>query len=362
MEEVAALHLVESCDGVPLLIVTGITARDEHHTHRRTGVELDAALAEVALGHALEEVYDVALETEHHALSLGVAHAHVVLDDHRLALHVDKAKEDEALVVDTLGSQALDGGAHDALLHLLHPCCVGKGYGRDGAHTTRVESCVALADTLVVLGFGEQLIVLTVGEHEHGALNAREELLDDHAGRCRTEHAAQHLAQLPLGLLDGVEDEHTLTGTEAIGLEHIGCLKGVEEGDALVQRLLREGLVARGRDTVTHHEGLGKVLAALQRGTSPRGTYHGDTPQLFIIAEIVVDTLYQRILGTYHHHVDVVGEHESLDALEVGSRERYIFTHLARTGITRSDIQFLHSRTLAYLPSQGMLTSATAQQ
>ena len=48
------------------------------------------------------------------------------------------------------------------------------------------------------------------------------------------------------------------------------------------------------------------------------------------------------------------------NALEVGCREGYILAYFACTRVTGSDIQFLYFRTLANLPSQGMLTSATA--
>ena len=36
-----------------------------------------------------------------------------------------------------------------------------------------------LTDALVVLGFGQDLVVLTVGENEDGALDAAQELFDD---------------------------------------------------------------------------------------------------------------------------------------------------------------------------------------
>ena len=112
---------------------------------------------------------------------------------------------------------------------------------------------------------------------------------------------------------------------------------------------------------MAHHEGLGKVLAALEGGTCLGGADDGDGAELSVVTEVVVDALDQRILGTYDDHVDIVLEHEGLDALEVGGRERHILTYFARAGIAGSDIQFLYFRTLAYLPSQGMLASATAQ-
>ena len=111
---------------------------------------------------------------------------------------------------------------------------------------------------------------------------------------------------------------------------------------------------------MTHHEGFGKVLATLKRCSLLGGTDHGDALQLLIVAEEVVHALHQRILGANDYHIHAIGKHKGLDALEVGCREGYILAYFACTRVTGSDIQFLYFRTLANLPSQGMLTSATA--
>ncbi len=62
-------------------------------------------LSKIAGSYTLEEIHDVALQAEHHALCLWVTHTAVVLDNHRLALYIDQTEEDEALVVDVLLSQ-----------------------------------------------------------------------------------------------------------------------------------------------------------------------------------------------------------------------------------------------------------------
>ena len=155
MEEIAALHLVESSDRVTLLVVARVTSRDEHHAHGTARVKLDSAFAQVALGHPFKEVYDVTLQSQHHTLGLRITHTHVVFYNHRIAFHVDKAKEDEPLIVDALGSQTLYGRLHDTLLYLLHPVFIGKGHRRYRAHSTCIQPCITLANTFVVLGFGQ---------------------------------------------------------------------------------------------------------------------------------------------------------------------------------------------------------------
>ena len=264
MEHDAVVHVADACDGITLVVCLGVSAGHKHDAHRRAGVNLQCATVEVARSHTFEKVHQVALDAQHHAFGLGVAHADVVFDDHRVAAHVNQAEEDKAFVVDALGGQSLHGGADDAVFHLPHPCLVGKGDGRHGTHAAGVQSFVALAYALVVLRFGQYLVILAVGEHEHRALYAAEELLDDHFGRCLAEHAVEHLAQLALGLVERGHDEHALAGAESVGLEHIGGLQGLKEGAAFIHAVGREAAVARRGDAVAFHEALGKLLAAFE--------------------------------------------------------------------------------------------------
>ena len=87
------------------------------------------------MGNALEEVNDVTLQTQHHALGLWVAHAAVVFDDVRFWLAsrcvcaVDESEEDETLVVDAVFGQSFDGRTDNAVFYLLHPFLCGKGNG-----------------------------------------------------------------------------------------------------------------------------------------------------------------------------------------------------------------------------------------
>ena len=99
MEHDAPLNVADALDGVAFGVFFRIAAADEHHADGCARVEFDVSPVKVAFGHAFEQVNDVALEAEHHALRFGVAHAAVVFDDHRVAAYVDKAEEDEALIV-----------------------------------------------------------------------------------------------------------------------------------------------------------------------------------------------------------------------------------------------------------------------
>ena len=208
-----AFHVLDARDGVAFLVLLWITAADQHDADGSTLVKGYGAGVQVALCHTLEQVYDVRFQTQHDTLRLWVAHTAVVLDDHRLALDVDQSEEDETLVHDAFSLQTLYGRTDNALLHLLHPLLRGEGYRTDAAHAARVQTGVVLANALVVLGFGQNLVVVAVSQHEDRALDAAEELLDDHTARRIAEHAAQHLLQLLFSLLQRRQYQHTLTGT-----------------------------------------------------------------------------------------------------------------------------------------------------
>ena len=78
-----------------------------------------------------------------------------------------------------------------------------------------------LANTLVVLGLGQNLVVFAISEYEHRALDTAHELLDYHATRSITEHTAQHLLQLFLGLVECRQNQHTLTSAQTISLKNV---------------------------------------------------------------------------------------------------------------------------------------------
>ena len=360
MEHDGTLHLVDAADRIALFVGLRITAADEHHTYRGTLVELHFATVEVAGCHALEEVDDVALQAEHHTLCLRVAHATVVLDDHRVAAYVDESEEDEALVVDAFGGEPLYCGPDDAVFHLLHPFRGGEGHRSHATHTTGVQAGVVLADALVILCLGQKLVVTPVGKDEHRALDAGEELLDDHTGRGVAEHSAEHLTQLALRFVEGGEDEHALAGTQSVGLQHIGRLQGLKEGEASVECRAVEGLVTCGGDAMALHERLGEVFAALQASATGRGAYHGDGSGAGVVGKRIVDAVDERVFGTHHHHVDGVVGGEVLQFCEVVDTDGHVLTHMACSGISGSDVEFLTTWTLGDFPCQRMFAPAAS--
>ena len=155
---------------------------------------------------------------------------------------------------------------HDALLDLLHELFIGERDRRYGTHAAGVEARVALADTFVVFGRGEDLVVFAVGSHKDRAFDAAQELLDDHAGAGDAELSVEHCGEFLFCGVEVVEDHDALTGCEAVGLEYERRFYCFEEGLSLFEVCFAEGAECGGRDSVAGHECLGELLAAFEAG------------------------------------------------------------------------------------------------
>ena len=141
------------------------------------------------MSHAFQQIHKVALDAQHDRFCFRVTHPAVILYHLGFPCTVDKPEEDEALIVQFLLSQSLNGRAYDALFHFLHPRRIGKRNRRDTAHAACVQPRVSLANAFVIFGFGQDFVVLAVGQYKHRALDAAQELFDDHACRGLSKQA-----------------------------------------------------------------------------------------------------------------------------------------------------------------------------
>ena len=192
-----------------------------------------------------------------------------------LVIYIDKAKEDKAAVVDTLGTEAVDSGAHDALLHLGHKGFIGKGYGRYRTHAAGIEACVALAYTFVVLRYRQYAVCAgAVGKHEYRAFYTLEEFLDYNLCRSCAKLAVEHLVERTDSFVKVIDDKHALACCQAVGFEHIGGFEAAKEFAGLVDIGFGGGEVAGCGYIVTTHEIFGKVFRAFKRCAVCAGAYH----------------------------------------------------------------------------------------
>ena len=219
MEDDATIDILYALDGITFLIFLRIATAYQHDADSSSGIEFYGTLVEIAHGNTLEEVYDVAFQSQHHTLCLWVAHTTVIFDDKwfwllaRSICAVDESKEDKSLIVDTVGSKTFYGRTNDAVFNLLHPILSGKWHRGNATHTACIETSVVLTDTLVVLCLRQNLVVLAIGKYKDAALDATHELLDDHTAGSITKHTSQHILEFLLGLVEGGEDKYTLTST-----------------------------------------------------------------------------------------------------------------------------------------------------
>ena len=89
MEDDAVLYVFDTRDGESFFVCFGVPAGYQHDTHGTAFVDFQCPSVEVALCHAFQKLYQIALHTKHDTFGFRVAHAYIVFNDHRFAFHVD---------------------------------------------------------------------------------------------------------------------------------------------------------------------------------------------------------------------------------------------------------------------------------
>ena len=153
-----------------------------------------------------------------------------------------------------------------------------------------------------------------------------------------------------------------LARRQAVGLQHIGGLQGLQESLALRQGLLRKGAVARRGDIVALHEGFGIVLAALQQRTLFRRSDDHDVLQRGLTGKVVGNAAHQRGLGSHHQHLHPVRQRKLTHGLEVHDVQLHILSQRLRARVAGSYIELPAQRTLCYLVGYRMLASARSEE
>ena len=217
-------------------------------------------------------------------------------------------------------------------------------------------------NAFIVLCLRQYLVVLAVGEHEDGALNAAEELLYHNTARRIAKHTSQHFLQFFLRLFECWQYEHTFAGTQSVCFKHVGGFECFQEPQAFLHMFAIECLIACSGDVVAFHESFGKVFRTLQHSTGLRGANDGHSLGALVVFHVVVNAFHQRVFGSHDNHVDAVVGDELLDSLEVVSFHVDVLClgQCACAGIARSNKQFFHSLALSRFPCQCVLTAATA--
>jgi hypothetical protein len=145
---------------------------------------------------------------------------------------------------------------------------------------------------------------------------------------------------------------HALAGGKAVGLDHDRRALGIDVGMGGLD--LGEGLELRGRDLVSRHEALGKVLGAFQL----RGGFCRSEDAQVAGTEHVDDAGRQRRFGTDHGGMHLLPLGVIGQGMDVGQRQVLKFLFACRTGIARRHVNLLQARRLRQAPGQRMLAPA----
>ena len=98
--------------------VSGIPAGPANMRRQPCAGQFHCLGIEVYPVHAFEKLYNVALDAVMTLSGFRVAHTHIVFDNHRPVLYIDKSQENEAFCTGYAFAQPVDGRLYDAFAHL----------------------------------------------------------------------------------------------------------------------------------------------------------------------------------------------------------------------------------------------------
>ena len=181
-------------------------------------------LVQLALRGEQGQFGDVGLDEREHGLRLGVAEAHVVLDQARSVGGQHQPGEDHADVRGARRGEVVEDGLDELGDQVVG--VVGHRCRRVGAHAAGVRPGVALAETLVVLGEWERDRSYAVAQRQQRALGAGQALFEQ-------EPTAGGTDGLDRGGL-AVRHGDALPGGETVELDHDRSVEFAPPGDRRV--------------------------------------------------------------------------------------------------------------------------------
>ncbi len=288
-------------DGVTGARVLRVALRGHDHAHR--GLAREGGRRHVLqrpVGHGEEQLGRVRRQQGQHHLGLGVAEAHVVLNDLGALGGQHEPGVEHAPVVDAPPAQLLDEWQDRGVHQAGHGGGVEVGHRRVGAHAAGVGPGVAVADPLEVLGGGEGDGAAAVAEDEQRALLAHQPLLNDDVATGVAEgDARQFGGHVGARLIEAPGHQHALAGGQAVGLDHPGAGQGLEvvQGGGALERV--EGREARRRDAGRVEDLLHEGLGPLEQRAVGTGTHDGPSRR----AQPVGQAVDERGLGPDHVEV-----------------------------------------------------------
>ena len=357
MEDDAVCRVAESFDFHAFGIVARVAAGYADHCGGGRRGDFQFVLVESAVSDALEQFDDVRFDARQHRFGFGIAHADVVFDHIRIALHVHQSDENKSFVVDLIGREPFDGRFDDGRYDLVHKFCVGERNRRYGPHAAGVRAGVPDADPLVIFCDGQHAEILAVGGYENRTFDSRQELFDHDRVAGVPETPVEHRIQLGFRRFERIDDQHSFSGGQSVGFQHVRRFQRFEKGFGFVGVFLCETTVGGRRNTVADHEILGEILTPFEPRPDRRRADHGDVADLMVFLEKIVNPFYQRFFRADDDHVDVVRQHELFDGREIDRIDVHVRPAYGGACVPRSDIQPRQPLALSDFPCKGMFTA-----
>ena len=259
---------------------------------------------------------------------LGVAEAHVELEDARRALVDHEAGEEDAAEGRPFLAHPAERGHDDGAHHPLFDLAGHDRRRRVRAHPAGVRAEVAVEDPLVVLRGDERDGVRPVADDVEARLFPREHLLDDHDVSRGPELAAPHESRDSLaGLVRVARDHHALAGREPVGLHHQRACGFLGVARGLVG--VAEDPILGGRNAMARQEALHERLGSLERGGGARRAERADAAGL----ERVDEAEDQRRLGPHDDEIDALAVGQGHEARHVVGADGGVAELAPRAGV-----------------------------
>ena len=138
MENNAIFHLVDVFNNESFIIIARITTTYKHYAHCRTLIENNLFGFNIFVCNTFKQINKVALNAQHHAFCFGITHSTVIFYHHRVALYVDKTKENESFIGDIFARKSFYSRFNNALVNFLHPFFCGERNRSYATHSTSI--------------------------------------------------------------------------------------------------------------------------------------------------------------------------------------------------------------------------------
>ena len=229
--------------------------------------------------------------------------------------------------------------------------------GRERSHAACVETGIAVASPLVVLGTAHQLVMGAVGKGQYRYLATGHELLNDDLTSRVAEFFVRHeLRDACLGFFKCLADQDAFSQRQAGSLQDDGHFCVLQIGERFFGVV--EDLVSGRRDPVFLHEVLGKCFAAFD---DRRVRRRSEDPKSLGF-ERVDYARAERIVHAAYGQANVLTLGKSRERVKIHCPDRHAPGDLRDSRISGRAVKLIYLRASPESFRDRMLSSASSNQ